>query len=32
VLIPPYGERTVLQRVVEEMEAQDAAFFVKGEE
>jgi hypothetical protein len=32
VLIPPHGRRTILRRVVEEMEAQDYAFFVKGEQ
>jgi hypothetical protein len=32
VVIPPHGQRTILRRVVEEMEAQDFAFFVKGEE
>lgn len=31
VLVPPHGERTILRRVVEEMEAQDCAFFVKRE-
>lgn len=30
VLIPPHGQRTILRRVVEELEAQDSAFFVKG--
>ena len=30
VLVPPHGHRTVLRRVVEEMEAQDFEFFVKG--
>ncbi len=32
VLVPPHGGKTILRRVVEEMEAQDCAFFVKGEE
>lgn len=33
VLTPPHGQSTILRRVVEEMEAQDAEFFVKsGEE
>lgn len=30
VLIPPHGQQTILRRVVEEMEAQDLEFFVKG--
>lgn len=30
VLTSPHGQRTILRRVVEEMEARDWAFFVKG--
>lgn len=29
VLTPPHGQRTILRRVVEEMEAEDFEFFVK---
>jgi hypothetical protein len=31
VLVPPHGQKTILRRVVEELEAEDFAFFVKGE-
>lgn len=32
VLTPPHGQKTILRRVVEEMEALDAEFFVKSDE
>ena len=30
VIVPPHGERTILERVVEEMAAEDFEFFVRG--
>lgn len=31
VLVPPHGHRTILRRVVEELEADDFSFFVDGQ-